>query len=87
MLAGDDIDPLTLFERDGWMCHLCEQEIQPHRRCPDPQAATMDHIVPLSLGGTHTWDNVKASHALCNFRKGASLSVDKELDGVVDSGC
>lgn len=87
MLAGDDIDPVELFERDGWICHLCMEAIQPHRRCPDPWAATMDHLVPLSLGGTHTWDNVKASHAHCNFVKGASLSVDKVLDNVVDSGC
>ena len=87
MLAGDDIDPVVLFERDEWTCHLCHAKIEPHRRCPDPMAATMDHLIPLSLGGRHTWDNVKAAHALCNFRKGAAVSLDPVLDNVVDSGC
>ncbi len=87
MAAGDDIDPIVLFERDGWTCHLCDGKIESHRRCPDPWAATMDHLIPLSLGGTHTWDNVAASHAQCNFLKGAKVSLDRELDGVLDSGC
>lgn len=76
MLAGDDIDPVALFERDNWLCHLCEEPIQPHRRCPDPLAATIDHVVPLSLGGRHTWDNVKAAHAFCNFRKSNKVVLD-----------
>lgn len=87
MLAGDDIDPVTLFDQCGWICHLCDEKIERHRRCPDPQAATIDHLIPLSLGGKHVWENVKAAHAFCNFVKGSSLSVDKVLDAVVDSGC
>lgn len=36
-------------------------------------AATIEHIVPLSMGGTHTWDNVAASHARCNWERGNSI--------------
>lgn len=69
MLAGDQIDPVELFEMHGWKCHICGDQIEPHRRCPDLLAATIDHIMPLSLGGTHTWDNVAPAHGLCNFTK------------------
>lgn len=87
MKAGDHIDPVALFDRDGWVCHLCNEHIDPHRRCPDPLAATVDHVLPLSLGGQHTWENTATAHAICNFQKGAKISLDPVLDNVVDSGC
>lgn len=31
---------------------------------------TVDHIIPLSKGGTHTWDNVQLAHMCCNSGKG-----------------
>lgn len=30
---------------------------------------SIDHIVPLSKGGSHTWDNVQLAHFLCNSKK------------------
>jgi 5-methylcytosine-specific restriction endonuclease McrA len=30
----------------------------------------MDHIVPISKGGTHTLDNVQMAHRFCNLSKG-----------------
>jgi len=70
---GDDIDHLTLFHLYGWTCNICLGEINPKKRFPDLEAATVDHLVPLSMGGTHTWDNVAPAHAACNFKKGNSL--------------
>ena len=35
----------------------------------------LDHVVPLSKGGTHTIENVVYSCASCNLQKGASLLV------------
>lgn len=67
---GDKIDPLAVFIYHNWMCHLCNQKIDPDARLPeDDMAATIDHVIPLSLGGTHTWDNVAPAHAKCNFQK------------------
>lgn len=71
--AGDDIDHLTLFELHGWMCNICLDTINPKLRKPNPMAATVDHLVPLCKGGTHTWDNVAPAHAACNFAKGDML--------------
>lgn len=75
MMAGDRIDPLELFNLCNWTCHICNEPIEPHRRCPDKLAATIDHVKPLSLGGLHVWENVKAAHAICNFNKGACEDV------------
>lgn len=30
---------------------------------------TIDHIIPLSKGGSHTWDNVRLAHMSCNAGK------------------
>jgi 5-methylcytosine-specific restriction endonuclease McrA len=35
-----------------------------------PTAPTVDHIIPLARGGSHTWDNVQLAHHLCNSLKG-----------------
>lgn len=70
---GDEIDALTLFELHGWICWVCKQPINKYLRLPNYWAATIEHIVPLCKGGTHTWDNCAPSHAICNFMKGDQL--------------
>ena len=50
--------PLTrraLFVRDGGRCVYCEAS-----------ATSVDHVVPRSRGGDHTWENVVAACARCN---------------------
>lgn len=76
---GDDIDHLTLFELHGWMCWVCKEEINKFLRFPHFMAATVEHIIPLSKGGTHTWDNVAPAHAKCNFDKGDRLDHEHSL--------
>lgn len=69
MFKGDDIDRWVVFEAAGWKCCICRGEVDQELRLPNPMAATLEHILPLSQGGTHTWDNVDLSHAKCNFDK------------------
>lgn len=71
--ATEPIDCARLFERDGWRCQLCQRRIDPRRKHPDPLSATIDHIVPISLGGSHTWQNVQAAHFACNSSKNAKI--------------
>ena len=73
MLEGDDINHLEVFERDGWTCHLCGGKINRHLRGDNWWRATLDHVLPLSRGGTHTWNNVRAAHWRCNMMKGNSV--------------
>lgn len=66
---GDKIDAFILFELFDWTCYLCKNPIDKRRRCPDWRAATVEHLMPISLGGTHTWDNVVPAHLKCNEQK------------------
>lgn len=38
--------------------------------CGSTRHLTIDHVMPRSRGGTHTWDNVVAACETCNARKG-----------------
>lgn len=48
----------AIFARDGHKCQYC-----------GAQAENIDHIVPRSKGGQHSWDNVVAACRRCNARK------------------
>lgn len=73
MARGDDIDHLFVFERDEWTCCICKNPIDRRLRGNHWWRATLEHIIPLSKGGTHTYDNVGASHWICNMQKGNEL--------------
>lgn len=71
-LENDSIDPIKVFERDGWRCHLCKQKtLKSKRGTIHPKAPELDHIVSLADNGTHTWGNVACSCRACNGAKGA----------------
>ncbi len=48
----------TVFARDGHRCQYC-----------GGQAESIDHVLPRSRGGTHSWDNVVACCRRCNTHK------------------
>lgn len=71
--AGDmDIHWRMLGDRDQWVCHICGLRV-PKRagNAKDGKGATVDHIVPVAAGGSHTWDNVALAHRFCNLSRGA----------------
>ena len=41
-----------------------------------PDCASLDHITPLSKGGTHTLDNVQIVHPVVNALKGEMASIE-----------
>jgi 5-methylcytosine-specific restriction endonuclease McrA len=49
-----------LLRRDGYRCQYCGSAKQ----------LTIDHVIPRSKGGTHTWDNVVIACETCNHKKG-----------------
>ncbi|MGV9800495.1 HNH endonuclease [Mycobacterium sp. NPDC003449] len=73
--AVEPIIPQQIFKRDNWICHLCGMAVDPSLSHPDPMSASLDHITPLSDGGTHTEDNVACSHLRCNLSKGNRFEV------------
>lgn len=62
-----------IFERDGWLCQICDEEIDRELVFPNPGTASLDHKIPISLGGRHTRANVQCSHLGCNSRKSNKL--------------
>lgn len=63
----------VVLSRDMWICHLCDGEIPADAQWPHPLSASMDHVIPLSKGGAHTYENIKSSHLTCNISKGARI--------------
>lgn len=74
MKRGDKIFAVEVFEHYNWTCNICSEKIDRNLRFPNKRAATIDHIVPLSRGGQHVWDNVMPAHAECNFKKGNTIA-------------
>ena len=74
LTKGADAEPFTyveVFDRDGWICGLCDEPVDRELKHPDQMCASLDHVVPLSLGGHHVLSNVQCAHLVCNIRKGA----------------
>lgn len=68
--TAEDIDRDEIGERDGWVCGLCSEAVDQDLTYPNPSSASLDHVLPLSLGGKHVVNNVQISHLTCNIAKG-----------------
>ena len=53
----------AVFARDDWTCQYCGSRAN----------LTVDHVIPRSKGGPSSWENIVASCAPCNRRKGDAL--------------
>lgn len=81
-IAAESIDPIKVFERDRWRCHMCKRPTpRALRGSYAPNAPELDHIVSLAEGGSHTWGNVACACRECNGLKGAG-SVGQLLLGI-----
>ena len=64
--------PLTrtaVFARDSHRCQYWGRV-----------AECLDHVIPRSKGGTHTWENVVASCRACNVRKADHLLAETSME-------
>src|SRR5690606_23273928 len=68
--------PVDVHTRDGWTCQLCLKPIDQGIAWPDPMSPSVDHIIPLSKGGTHALSNVQSAHLGCNSSKSNKDLVD-----------
>lgn len=73
---------LQLAARDGWACHLCGAPIDPAVRPYSAMGATIDHVVPLSAGGSRrSKSNMRLAHRRCNNERGnRPLAASRESD-------
>lgn len=63
---------MQIFIRDSYICQLCNEPTSKSYDKHDPKSPTIDHIKPLSKGGSHTIDNLQTAHSICNSYKSDS---------------
>ena len=62
----EDVRELVLLEMDDGLCHVCGEDV-------DPLGFEVDHVIPLSWGGEHSYANTAVAHSSCNRRKWAHV--------------
>ena len=74
--ADMDIDWKPLYKREHGICYLCgkpvdvdDYEWRDGTFIAGNLYPSVDHVVALHNGGTHTWDNVRLAHRWCNSVK------------------
>lgn len=62
-LVGRQLQALiaVVLAEYGDTCHLCGK----------PGATTIDHIIPVCLGGDNSLENLRPAHRSCNSSRGA----------------
>jgi 5-methylcytosine-specific restriction endonuclease McrA len=55
----------------GDICYLCGEGINFKLKFPHPKSRSVDHVIPLSRGGSHTLENCAMVHYQCNQIKNA----------------
>ena len=62
----EKVDRREVYLRDKGICGICG--------CPvSLEEVTLDHIIPLSKGGEHSYRNIQLAHLSCNSAKGAKI--------------
>ncbi|MEM7301779.1 MAG: HNH endonuclease [Pseudomonadota bacterium] len=59
----------NVFLRDSFACQYCGSL----------EDLTFDHLIPRSLGGLTTWDNIVTACSPCNLKKGGKLPKDAKM--------
>ena len=73
-VVSESINPVKVFDRDGWRCQLCGKPTPKDKRgSTHSRAPELDHIIPIARGGSHTWANVQCLCRACNQAKSDRL--------------
>jgi 5-methylcytosine-specific restriction endonuclease McrA len=59
-----------VFLRDGYICQYCGVQTRD---------MTIDHVVPKSRGGVHTWENLVSACRRCNHDKGGKTLAEARM--------
>lgn len=66
--TGIRFSKYNVFLRDEFHCQYCEVQV-------NRKTATLDHVLPMSLGGKTDWLNCTTACSSCNSKKGNDASV------------
>lgn len=75
-IKDNDITLKKLYERDNGVCYICgrvcdwnDSEWKDGTFVVGRNYPTIEHLKPLSKGGSHTWNNIKLACLSCNSKK------------------
>lgn len=63
---------MEIIERDGYVCYLCNGFV-------DLKDVNLDHLIPVSLGGTNDSFNLAVTHSKCNKARGVRIDT-RQID-------
>jgi endogenous inhibitor of DNA gyrase (YacG/DUF329 family) len=67
---AESVDPIKVFVRYKWKCYICGANTPRHLRgSNDNRSPELDHIIPVSKGGAHTYANTALACRKCNAEK------------------
>lgn len=72
-LLSAEAEPISVagvVDRYGTDCSICGNAIDMDLVRPNLMSFSIDHVVSLARGGSHTYANVAPAHLLCNMQKG-----------------
>jgi 5-methylcytosine-specific restriction endonuclease McrA len=62
----EKVSRTEIIERDKSTCYLCMRVLL-------PTEVTLDHVIPLAKGGSHTADNLRVACSPCNKSKATKV--------------
>lgn len=62
----------AVYDRDGGFCYICGKPV-------DQNNWHLDHVVPLTRGGDHAFDNCAVTHPVCNLKKGTKTPWEMDM--------
>ena len=75
-----------LIQRDEGICKICGRQVDTEDYYYTDEGyfiagdnyPSIDHIIPLAKGGTHTWNNIQLAHRHCNAIKSDKIIEQEE---------
>lgn len=58
-----------IYRRDRGVCQLCKTRVGRKYKWPHGRSPSLDHIVPVSIGGSDAARNIQLAHLGCNMKK------------------
>jgi hypothetical protein len=68
-VVHDNYTLAEIAQRDRYRCGLCRTRVAMTQVVPHPRSPTIDHVLPLAVGGQDVRANVQLAHFSCNVAK------------------
>ena len=68
------VDFIAVLEAQNWACCICGEAMDPELivegKVHESRAISLEHEIPIGVGGGHVPGNVYGAHCRCNLKKG-----------------